>query len=73
MAFNPMQLMKLKERYTLFQTQHPKIMPFLKTAKERIDPGTMIELKITTSDGKTMNAGLKLTADDIRTLEMLTK
>lgn len=73
MAFNPMQLMKLKERYTLFQTQHPKIMPFLNTVKERIDPGTMIELKITTSDGKTMNAGLKLTEDDIRTLEMLTK
>lgn len=73
MALNPMQLLQLKERFSLFQMQHPKIMPFLKTARTRIDVGSTIEIKITTSDGKKMTAGLKVTQEDIRTLQMLAK
>ena len=71
MALNPMQLLQLKERFSVFQTQHPKIMPFLNTAKTRIDVGTTIEIKITTSEGKKMTAGLKVTQEDVKTLHML--
>ena len=73
MPFNPMQLPKLKERYELFQRQHPKIMPFLQSAKSRVDAGTMVEIKITTSTGKKMTAGMNLTADDIQTIRMLSR
>lgn len=73
MAFNPMQLLQLKDRYEIFQREHPKIIPFLLTVKERVDVGSMIEIKITTSAGKTMTAGLKVTQNDIKTLHMMDK
>ena len=33
MAFNPMNLMKMKGRYQIFRQQHPKFIPFLKSCE----------------------------------------
>ncbi|MDD6255847.1 MAG: hypothetical protein PUA82_07610 [Eubacteriales bacterium] len=71
MAFNPMQLMGMKKRANLFKNEHPKVIDFFKKIHKDIDEGTMIEIKITTSDGKEHACGLKVNADDMETYKQL--
>ncbi|MDD7408621.1 MAG: hypothetical protein SOV71_04305 [Anaerovoracaceae bacterium] len=71
MAFNPMQLMGLKQRAGIFKNQHPKIIDFFKKIYKDVDEGTMIEIKITTSNGKEHACGMKVTADDMETYRQL--
>ncbi|MGI6205025.1 MAG: hypothetical protein ACOYJI_00130 [Anaerovoracaceae bacterium] len=71
MAFNPMQLMGMKKRATLFKDEHPKIIDFFKRIYKDIDEGTKIEIKITTSNGKEHACGLTVNADDMETYNQL--
>ncbi|MBQ6321232.1 MAG: hypothetical protein IJI24_00020 [Lachnospiraceae bacterium] len=71
MAINPMQLMKLGERYSLFQTQHPLFASFLNQAAARaIKEGSVIEVKVTDPEGKEMVTNLKITPEDMETIEI---
>ncbi|MEE8827204.1 MAG: hypothetical protein SOH48_07740 [Eubacteriales bacterium] len=71
MAFNPMNLMKMKGRYQTFKQQHPKFMPFLKACESSAVEDAVLELSITAPGGEKKTANIKLTADDITTLNML--
>ena len=52
MAVNPMQLMKLRERFQIFQGQHPRMAPFLKDVGEHgFREGSVVEVKVTTPEG----------------------
>ncbi len=74
MAVNPMALLHLKERLSIFQKEHPKVRPFLHAVKEdAIVPGTILELKITTQDGRERVTNIRLTENDIETIQMLSK
>ncbi|MGI6057324.1 MAG: hypothetical protein ACOYBD_10135 [Bilifractor sp.] len=74
MAMNPMILMKLKERLKLFQSQHPKFQMFLHAVGEQaIEPGTIIEVKVTRPDGKEMVTNLRLTNDDVESVRMVSE
>ncbi len=65
MAFNPMILMKMKGMFERFQTNHPKIPMFFQAASKTIDEGTIIEINVTTSEGKTLCTNMKVNSDDI--------
>lgn len=71
MAMNPIQLMKLKERLDVFNTQHPKVLPFIKALHGRIDVGSVLELKVTNPDGTEMVSNIKVTEDDMKTIAIL--
>jgi len=71
MAINPMQLMKLKERFEVFNTQHPKVIPFFKALHGRIDVGSVIEIKVTNPDGSEMVSNIKVTEDDLKTIQII--
>lgn len=71
MAFNPMNLMKMKGRYQTFRQQHPKFIPFLKSCESSTVEGAVVELSVTAPGGEKKTANIKLTADDIATLNML--
>ena len=73
MAINPMQLMKLKERFEVFQTQHPKVLPFFKSLSGHIAVGSGIELKVTDPDGGEKVCNIKVTEDDLETIKILSK
>ena len=73
MAMNPMQLLQMKSRLDIFKRQHPKILPFLQDVSGAIDEGSLIELRITTAAGKKYAAGMKVTAQDLETIRMLSK
>ena len=74
MAFNPMQMMKLKERFGIFKKEHPKVLPFLKVLNEKaIEEGTVVTLKAETPFGETLESNIRLTAEDVRTIRMFAK
>lgn len=72
MAMNPMALLQLKERLNLFNQDHPKMLPFLTAVKDKMQEGTILELKVTDVEGKEMVSNIRLTANDMETFRILT-
>ncbi len=72
MAVNPMQLLKLKERLGIFQSQHPKVLLFLKNVGgHAAREGAVIELKVTDPDGQSHVTNMKVTKEDVETIQLL--
>ena len=71
MAVNPMQLLKLKERFGIFQNQHPRVIPFFGAAKNSVREGAVLELKVTSPEGKELVTNIRLTPEDMETIEVL--
>lgn len=72
MALNPAALLKLRKRYQIFSGQHPKILMFFKKVLPYAEkPGTVIEIKITDADGKNYVTNMRLTPEDVETLQIL--
>ena len=71
MAINPMNLLKLKDRLRLFNTQHPKFTAFLKAVDQQVlEPGAILAVTVTGVDGKKLETNIRLTEDDIETIRM---
>ena len=74
MNMNPMLIMQLQQRMTQFQQDHPKVMPFFRAVGENaVQEGSVFAIKVTTPDGKTLESNIKLTANDIETINMIKK
>lgn len=72
MAINPMQFLKMKDRLNIFNSQHPKVGSFLKeVSKDAISEGSVLELKVISPEGKEYVTNIRLTADDMQTVEMI--
>ena len=72
MNMNPMMLMQLQQKLSLFQQDHPKVGPFIRAVgANALEEGTVIAMKVTTKDGKELESNIKLTANDIETLQMM--
>lgn len=71
MNMNPMMIMQLQQRLGIFQNDHPKVMPFLKAVGENaMQEGSVIAMKVTTVDGKTIESNIKINANDVETMKM---
>ena len=71
MALNPMTLMKLKARFSIFRQEHPKVLPFLKAVSQNaLREGTVMEVKFTDPEGKEYKSNIRLTQDDLETIRM---
>ena len=65
-------LMQLRKRFETFRKEHPKMIPFLKKVqKEAFSEGSVVEIKVTSPEGKEYVSNLKVTANDIESLNML--
>ena len=63
---NPMQLLKIKSAWDKFQAAHPKFPLFLNNVmRDGIQDGTVLDFQVTTPDGKTSRANLKITQADL--------
>ena len=72
MNMNPMLLMQLQQRITQFQQDHPKVFPFMQAVgNNAVQEGTVFAVKVTTPDGKVLESNIKLTANDIETINMI--
>ena len=59
-------IMKIKGAWDTFTRNHPKFMPFMQAVgKEAIGDGTIIEVKVTSPDGKEYTTNMKLTQSDM--------
>ncbi|MDE5834696.1 MAG: hypothetical protein K2H26_04160 [Ruminococcus sp.] len=59
-------LTKIKPMLRNFKEGHPKFFPFIKMALTVADPDSVVEVKITTSEGKSYATNLKITEDDMK-------
>lgn len=69
---NPMDMMQIVGRISVFKKQHPKFGMFLSSvSKSGVKKGDILEIKYKAEDGRESVANIKLTDEDIETLAML--
>lgn len=67
-------LQKLKNSVNRFRSNHPKFLNFLNAVcKDAMEEGSVMEVTVTSPEGKKYTANLKLNSDDIELFEMLRK
>lgn len=70
---NPAKLMKVKNAWDTFTRNHPKFPMFLTAAQNSgIQEGTIIEITITSPEGKTISTNVKITESDAALLREMT-
>ncbi|MBQ8318916.1 MAG: hypothetical protein IKL53_07375 [Lachnospiraceae bacterium] len=68
---NPMMLMKIKGLIDKFKTNHPKVPLFFNDAARSIGEGSIIEISITTAEGRNLCTNMRVTRDDLELVEQL--
>ncbi|MBQ8857315.1 MAG: hypothetical protein IJ024_04120 [Lachnospiraceae bacterium] len=64
---NPMALLKAKKSWETFCGNHPRFPAFLQAVQSAgIQEGTIIEVSVTTPEGRTMTTNVRLTASDMQ-------
>ena len=72
MALNPMQLMQMADRLRIFREQHPRVIEFISAVgRHSLPPGVILELKVTDTEGNTSVTNMRLTPEDIETIEII--
>lgn len=67
---NPMKLLQLKNMWDGFVSRHPKFPNFLKAVSvSGIKEGTILELQVTTPEGKTFTSNIKVLKEDVAVLK----
>ncbi|MGI6002865.1 MAG: hypothetical protein ACOX74_04450 [Lachnospiraceae bacterium] len=71
MAFNPKNLVHLKDRKNIFKQEHPKFWNFFATQwRDLIQEGTVLDVKFTLPNGQVKGARMKMSPNDIKTVDM---
>lgn len=69
---NPMKLMQLKNTMNIFRQNHPKFPSFLDAvSKKALCKDTLIEIKVTTPIGESLEANLRLKESDLDALRQI--
>lgn len=72
MAVNPMEMMKMAGRLKIFEEQHPKALAFVRdVAQTGIREGSVIEMKVSDPDGRDYVTNIRVTAEDMETIQIL--
>lgn len=69
---NPTKILKVKNAMDMFSKNHPKLSNYLNAVKNNaLEEGTIIEMNVTTGDGRTLKSNIKLTKSDVELLKDL--
>ncbi|MDE5873376.1 MAG: hypothetical protein K2H07_05625 [Lachnospiraceae bacterium] len=68
---NPMGFMKIKGLVDRFKVNHPKVPMFFEAASKSIGVDSIIEINVTTAEGKSLCTNMKVTADDMELVSQL--
>ncbi|MBQ4058834.1 MAG: hypothetical protein IJD40_07880 [Lachnospiraceae bacterium] len=71
MNMNPMMLMQIKGMLDEFKRNHPKVPMFFSAAAQSIGEGSIIEITVTSPDGKKICTNMKVTESDLRLVEQM--
>jgi len=67
-------LLKFKQSWDTFCSNHPKFPMFVNAVKQKgIEEGTVIDINITAPDGQTMGTNIKVTASDLELFRTLSQ
>lgn len=70
-GMNPMDIFRIKSLWDRFQNAHPKFPAFLKAAAGAVGENSVIEISITTEDGRQIASNLKISAEDLQLFQEL--
>ena len=70
---NPMALMAMKAQFEQFRDRHPKFLQFFSVAGESVTEDCLIEVSLTTADGKKMLTNMKVTQEDLELIAQMKK
>ncbi|MBD5160388.1 MAG: hypothetical protein HDT23_09145 [Ruminococcus sp.] len=62
---NPLALVKIKPLLKTFKENHPKFLMFVRKALQEADEGTIVEVKVTTSEGNEFFTKIKVSEQDM--------
>lgn len=69
---NPMKLLQLKSEWEKFNRNHPRFTPFIKAvAANGLEEGTVIEVSVTTPEGKNFTTNIKVNEADLELIETI--
>ncbi|HKM33512.1 MAG TPA: hypothetical protein VJY54_02070 [Lachnospiraceae bacterium] len=69
---NPLKLLQIKNAWDTFQANHPKFPMFVNAlATEGLSENAVIDITITTPEGKQFQSNIKLTASDMELMRSL--
>ena len=69
---NPFQFMQLAERLRIFKQQHPRVLDFIQAiGRNNLQPGVVLELRVTDLDGRVSVTNMRLTEEDIETIGII--
>ncbi len=68
---NPKALFQMKSILDRLKKNHPKVPMFFQAAANCIDEGSIIEITLTTSEGKNLCTNMRVTADDLNAVRTL--
>lgn len=71
MAFNPLNLLKLKEKYKVFRKEHPDMPAFGKALNRRaLMKGTAFLIRAKTPEGEVIQKEVILTDNDVEIIRL---
>lgn len=68
---NPMALMQMKGMLDKFKQNHPKVPMFLSDAARSMGEGSIIEINVTSPEGRKITTNMRVTQDDLELVEQL--
>lgn len=69
---NPRRMLELAKLQQKFKKNHPKVFPFLKVAAEKaLQEGSVVDISVTTPEGKVMRTNLRIKPEDMEIVEQL--
>lgn len=69
---NPMILLQFQGAWERFKNHHPKFPLFMKAVHENaLKEGSIMEITVTTPEGRSFQSNLKLSADDLDLFEQM--
>jgi hypothetical protein len=68
---NPLVLMRIKPLLEGFQERHPKFIQFFGYAGQNVDEGSLIEISVTSADGRKAITNIRIAQEDLELMEKL--
>ncbi len=65
------QLFRLRSNVEEFKSNHPRVVAFLGDAGRELDEGSIVEVSVTTSDGRKMTSNMRVMESDLELLRMV--
>ena len=68
---NPLAMLKIKPLLEGFRDRHPKFLQFFGYASQNMGEGSLLEIRITSADGKKAVTNIRVSPEDVALIEKM--